>query len=101
VWLLLQAAAEDAAVHSRKDLHPAHPGFKALLEMGGASAQVTFMPDAQWHKHSTGSSKQKVRLKLPGEAGWVTRDGEAVWELHAGQQVLVHTAPVNPVSMVG
>lgn len=63
--LLLQAAAEDAA-HSRKDLHAAQPGFKALLEMGGASAQVTFMPDAHWHKHSTGSSKQRVRLKLPG-----------------------------------
>lgn len=35
--------------------------------MGGASAQVTFMPDSHWHKHSAGSSKQRVRLKLPGE----------------------------------
>lgn len=68
--LLLQSAAEDAA-HSRKDLHSGHMGFKALLEMGGASAQVTFMPDPQWHKHSTGSSKQRVRLRLPGRLLWL------------------------------
>jgi hypothetical protein len=71
--LLLQSAAEDAA-HSRKDLHSGHMGFKALLEMGGASAQVTFMPDPQWHKHSTGSSKQRVRLRLPGEAALASID---------------------------
>lgn len=66
--LPLQAAAEDAA-QSRKDLHLGHTAFKALIEMGGASAQVTFMPDSHWHKHSAGSSKQRVRLKLPGEGG--------------------------------
>lgn len=70
---VLQAAAEDAS-HSRKDLHSSVPAFKALIEMGGASAQVTFMPDAHWHKHSTGSSKQRVRLRLPGRWQKVTRE---------------------------
>lgn len=74
-----QDAAEHAA-QSRKDLHPHHispAAFKALIEMGGASAQVTFMPDTHWHDKqqaaagSSGGSKQRVRLKLPG----ATREG--------------------------
>eukprot|EP00879_Flechtneria_rotunda_P023791 GHRR01025190.1.p1 GENE.GHRR01025190.1~~GHRR01025190.1.p1 ORF type:complete len:554 (+),score=179.00 GHRR01025190.1:215-1876(+) len=65
----LQAAARN--LRSRKE-PPSTPSstFKALLELGGASAQVTFMPDQHWvSKSSTSSSstgQENLRLPLPG-----------------------------------
>lgn len=71
-WLLLlllpfQAAARN--MRSRKEPRQPRSSFNALIEMGGASAQVTFMPDVQWHSSSSSNSnrQESLLLSLPGE----------------------------------
>jgi hypothetical protein len=64
----LQAAARNMRSRKEPRQRSSSSGFKALIELGGASAQVTFMPDQQWHGGSSSSSKgqESLRLPLPG-----------------------------------
>lgn len=67
IWHL-QAAVRN--MRSRKEpRQPPSTLFKALIEMGGASAQVTFVPEpSQQSKssRSTGTDKHNIHLQLPG-----------------------------------
>jgi hypothetical protein len=63
----LQAAARNMRSRKEPRQRSSSSAFKALIELGGASAQVTFMPDQQWHGGSSGSKGQdSLRLPLPG-----------------------------------
>jgi hypothetical protein len=67
---ILQAAARNMRSRKEPRQRSSSSAFKALIELGGASAQVTFMPDQQWHGGSSSSSSSKgqesLRLPLPG-----------------------------------
>lgn len=64
----LQAAARNMRSRKEPRQRSSSSAFKALIELGGASAQVTFMPDQQWHGGSGSGSKgqESLRLPLPG-----------------------------------
>lgn len=54
----LQAAAQSMHLHRDHPYSGRHLGFKGLLELGGASVQVTFMAD--------GPNSESHSLQLPG-----------------------------------
>lgn len=61
----LQAAVRN--LRSRKEpKDPPSAIFKTLIEMGGASAQVTFVPEHPHHSRSKDRSEQNIHLPLPG-----------------------------------
>jgi hypothetical protein len=63
--VVLQAAARNMRSRKEPRQRSSSSAFKALIELGGASAQVTFMPDQQLHGGSGSSSKGQESLKLP------------------------------------
>lgn len=93
-------------MRSRKEPRPLSSPFKALIELGGASAQVTFMPDSHWSSSSSsspnsssssssssplvdsnssshgtthgssGKEGSSLKVRLPGEHGSTSKDDD-------------------------